>query len=1245
MLQKQNNIYTIFTLLLTLLFCLPIVAQQQSVNSTTKSNSATALGKAKQPDAPSAIAERFFNGLNADDNYGQSVSSAGDVNGDGYDDLIIGAAGYDDGSAFNAGRAYIYFGGNIINNIPDVILTGETNNNLFGLAVSTAGDVNGDGYSDVIIGALGNNSNTGKSYIFFGSSSISGNINSSSADVTMTGETTNNSFGGSVSTAGDVNGDGYGDVIVGAKSINSNTGKSYIFFGSSSISGNINALSADVTMTGETTNNIFGGSVSTAGDINGDGYGDVIVGAVGTTNSTGTSYVYFGSSSFSGNINALSADVIMTGETIVNYFGLSVSTAGDVNGDGYSDVIVGARGNNSAIGKSYIFLGSPTIGGSVTATNADVKMTGEAASDNFGRSVSTAGDVNGDGYSDVIVGAYFNDAGGIDAGRSYIYYGGLSMDNIADVTMSGETSSDQFGYSVSTAGDMNGDGYDDFIVGAIFNDINGSNSGRAYLYLNSLTGSDITDDFFTGEAANNLFGIRVSTAGDVNGDGYSDVIVGAYGNNGSTGKSYIYFGGHNRDNIADVTMTGEATSNVFGNSVSSAGDVNGDGYNDVIVGANGNNSNTGKSYIFFGGSSISGNINASLADVTMTGEATNNSFGSTVSSAGDVNGDGYSDVIVGASGNNSNTGKSYIFFGGSSISGNINASSADVIMIGESTSTRFGFSVSSAGDVNGDGYSDVIVGASANNSNTGKSYIFFGGSSISGNINASLADVTMTGEVISNNFGISVSSAGDVNGDSYSDVIVGASGNNSNTGKSYIFFGNSSISGNINASSADVTMTGEATSNFFGSSVSSAGDVNGDGYNDVIVGATGNNSFTGKSYIYFGNSSISGNINVSSANVTMTGEATNNYFGRSVSSAGDVNGDGYSDVIVGAYRNDAGGSNAGRSYLYISSSPPINPRIASVKDVPGDQGSYATVKWVRSGYDSQEADKITGYDVYRSHPPAGSGFAWQYLTTIPSAHYKFYSYDAIMPYDSSANTSGTFYFNIVARTANSSEFWKSDIVYGHSVDNLAPGAPSGFAANSSGGDVALHWHPNTESDLYNYILYRSSTPTIDLNTASPIANLTDTLFTDTNPPAGEVYYFIVAQDIHNNVSPLATAGGGLFVEVGLTILLEGPYNSSGNMNANLTVPNISPYNSIHVATVIPAGVVDWVFIELRDKNNSSTVLGSVSAFVKTDGTIVSMFGNSSVFVPVMHPMLDKYFIVIKHRNHLGVMSSVAVDIN
>ena len=167
---------------------------------------------------------------------------------------------------------------------------------------------------------------------------------------------------------------------------------------------------------------------------------------------------------------------------------------------------------------------------------------------------------------------------------------------------------------------------------------------------------------FNGLSAGSNFGYSVSGAGDVNGDGYDDIIIGAYGYSSFTGRAYIYFGGLSMNTVADVTLTGVSASNFFGYSVSNAGDVNGDGYSDVVVGAYGYSSSTGRAYIYFGGLTMNNTV-----DVTLTGESTSNLFGISVSSSGDVNSDGYSDVLVGASGYSSSTGRAYIYFGGSSM--------------------------------------------------------------------------------------------------------------------------------------------------------------------------------------------------------------------------------------------------------------------------------------------------------------------------------------------------------------------------------------------------------------------------------------------------------------------------------------------------------------------------------------------------------------------------------------------------
>jgi large repetitive protein len=211
---------------------------------------------------------------------------------------------------------------------------------------------------------------------------------------------------------------------------------------------------------------------------------------------------------------------------------VSVSGADDVNNDGYADLIVGANGNDaggSDAGRAYVYSGQT---GALLYT-----FTGEAANDWFGFSVSGAGDVNKDGYADLIVGAYRNDAGGNNAGRAYVYSGQAGT---LLYTFTGEAAVDSFGVSVSGAGDVNNDGYADLIVGASGNDAGGSDAGRAYVY-GGMSGSLLCS--FDGQTSNDEFGVSVSGAGDVNNDGYDEVIAGAAVNDAGgsdAGRAYVF---------------------------------------------------------------------------------------------------------------------------------------------------------------------------------------------------------------------------------------------------------------------------------------------------------------------------------------------------------------------------------------------------------------------------------------------------------------------------------------------------------------------------------------------------------------------------------------------------------------------------------------------------------------------------------------------------------------------------------
>ncbi len=516
---------------------------------------------------------------------------------------------------------------------------------------------------------------------------------------------------------------------------------------------------------------------------------------------------------------------VLTGIDADDDAGRSVSGAGDVNGDGIDDLIVGAlhadpRGDPNA-GESYVVFGSthgfpaivplaalyPAGGGD---GSRGFVLTGIDRDDYSGISVSTAGDVNGDGIDDLIIGASQADTGGYSAGESYVVFGstqGFSAivplgslypagggDGSRGFVLTGTDSGDRVGISVSTAGDVNGDGIDDLIVGA-------DGAGRGYLppgttyvvfgstqgfpaivplaSLYPSRGGDGSRGFVLTGIRYDYSGRAVSAAGDVNGDGIDDLIIGAGGGDPggdyNAGESFVVFGSARGfpanvqlgtlypagggDGSRGFVLTGIDEYDFSGGSVSAAGDVNDDGIDDLIVGANGaapgGDEYAGESYVVFGSTQgfpaivplgtlyPAGGGDGSRGFV-LTGIDRNDNSGDSVSGAGDVNGDGIDDLIVGApadQGPSSAAGESYVVFGsterfpaivplGTLYPAGGGDGSRGFVLTGIDAYDVSGRSVSGAGDVNGDGIDDVIVGAPgaspAGNSDAGESYVVFG---------------------------------------------------------------------------------------------------------------------------------------------------------------------------------------------------------------------------------------------------------------------------------------------------------------------------------------------------------------------------------------------------------------------------------------------------------------------------------------------------------------------------------------
>lgn len=424
-------------------------------------------------------------------------------------------------------------------------------------------DVNGDGYEDLAIGASVHTSSTGKVYLFYGASGGIGPALATAAPAIFTGEATTNSFGRNIVMA-DFNGDGFGDMAVGAAGYSSTFGRAYIFNGSVSGITGMAASAAPTKISGTTNYNL--GATLAAGDTNGDGYADLGVTAIAVTSTTGAAYIFHGGA---GGITATSyttANTTITGESTTNSFGTAMVLA-DLNNDGFSDAAICASGYSGNTGRAYIFMSAGASGIANGAAGPTKAMTtGETASDYFCSSI-VAGDVNGDGLTDLAVASY-NFSG--TTGKAYLFQnpgGGFALNNATTPTSTflGETALDTFSTSISMS-DLNADGYSDLIVGAYGYT---GNAGRTYIFPGSGSGiasipASSAAYKITGTASPGWFGRGVGAL-DVNGDGYPDLISGGPYVNSQYGAANIF---HSNASFTAATFSSGATRIIDGDNTS-----------------------------------------------------------------------------------------------------------------------------------------------------------------------------------------------------------------------------------------------------------------------------------------------------------------------------------------------------------------------------------------------------------------------------------------------------------------------------------------------------------------------------------------------------------------------------------------------------------------------------------------------------------------------------------------------------
>ncbi|WP_271783137.1 HYR domain-containing protein, partial [Aquimarina algiphila] len=893
------------------------------------------------PEVPISILDGtngfLIEGINEKNLFGNSVKRAGDVNGDGVSDIIIGAP-YDpnDRDATEIGDAYVIFGGtgaptsppfdiSTLNGANGFVITGTGMDSRLGFSVSAAGDFNNDGIDDLVISVLPR-SGVGKVIVLFGTDTVfSPSYTLSDIDGTngiIIEEDNGTNFGYSVSYAGDVNTDGVADIIINSPTYGTsgfrNNGRAYVVFGSSSIS-NMNVSSLNGTngfvINGFLQNDSgIQGKVSNVGDVNNDTFDDIILGfpsyEVGG-NDVGRVCVLYGRDNLNNfpaviDLESLSATngFSIIGEGIRESLGFSVGPAGDFNNDGTDDLIIGNPGKDVGTeedtGEAYVIYGRGSFSSlfrisDLNNTNS-LTLRGDDSRDNLGFTVDGASDINGDGVSDIIVSAPSGGAG--SQGGAFIVFGGTTtssdaieaFDIIGNIGYSvfedARSRRYLFGHSVSMIGDFNDDMTPDFAVGAIKSSSFGANSGRAYV--------------FYGEAFDLVDAELPTISCPSNQELYTNSVL----------PNYVSFLPDTRDNCTyerDLVFTQTPPQGTV-----------------VTGGINVTVSVTDRS-----GNTNSCSFRVTIKTETSTIECNTSSF-----PVSHLNGDN------------------------------------GILLYGEKAMGRSGggeeLDVDAAGDVNGDDIQDFIIGTTGivvpfvgpyRNEriiDDGSAYVVFGtDSGFPPNIDLALLDGS-NGFVIRNDTpftgghpttGASVSSAGDINGDGIDDVMVSDPYRNTTLGfelgYTHIIFGSrGGFSREFSISSLNgingFTVIGVGSSENAGVVVDNIGDVNDDDIDDIAIISAGSSFLPiANSFVIYGTRSgfpVTIRVNELDGSNGFTIRDSGGTSGRiNLSAVGDVNGDNINDIAVGGV--------ASRNYVIYGRerSDPF-PSIFDVTTIDGSNG-------------------------------------------------------------------------------------------------------------------------------------------------------------------------------------------------------------------------------------------------------------------------------------------------------------------
>jgi len=449
-------------------------------------------------------------------------------------------------------------------------------------------------------------------------------IDLADADTVFLGEAPTHGAGNSVSYAGDIDGDGVGEILIaanGAEFSGDTLGAVYMFYGPLSASGAISLATADAVITGDDNGDKIGKTVSGGFDINGDDLDDFILSTAAPSEicdtsgclsagsaESGATYVFY--DALTGTQDVTAADAAFVGEASYDRAGVS-AIIGDMDGTAGAEIAIGANANDDAgSAAGIIYVLTAPVSGLNNLDDADAKITGESSGDKAGQDIVSGGDINGDGFADLLTSTVDAYSG---VGAAYVIYGpvsGTSSLTDSDVILTGVYSGDGAGNAIGSASDVDGDGNDDFLVGAPGDDEGGSGAGAVYLVYGPGTTGNLTTatSKFIGPSTNWGLGTGADGGGDVDGDGALDLLLSASGGGAiDEGEAYLFFGsiapGTYDVADADATFAGDATGDAVGGSLALTGDIDGSGNASILLGASGDDdggTDAGAAYLILG---------------------------------------------------------------------------------------------------------------------------------------------------------------------------------------------------------------------------------------------------------------------------------------------------------------------------------------------------------------------------------------------------------------------------------------------------------------------------------------------------------------------------------------------------------------------------------------------------------------------------------------------------------------------